>query len=241
MSAIIQDIQIGPVRLIQGDARDVLPELNTVRDLADLVVTDVPYRLTSGGNATQVMGGIMSKDNYDNGGDLMDVVKWSEIGGPLYRVCKPDADAYIMSNDKNLFAAGSGFMGAGWKFHNLLAWNKISGTRNRWYMKNLEYTLYLWKGRAKKINNCGSMQLFTQRSNKVTDHPTEKPVELMKEYILNSSQPKDLVLDPFMGSGSTLMACMATGRRGIGIELEPGHFETAKKRLMKAFCADWAA
>ena len=112
MNAIIQDIQIGPVRLIQGDARDVLLELD---ELADLLVTDVPYKLTSGGNATQVMGGVFSRDNYDNGGDLMDVVKWSEIGGPLYRACKPDADGYVMTNDKNHFAAGLGFMGASMK------------------------------------------------------------------------------------------------------------------------------
>ncbi|MBL4761698.1 MAG: site-specific DNA-methyltransferase, partial [Gammaproteobacteria bacterium] len=147
MTAILRDVTIGDIRLILGDMRDVLPELNVQ---ADLVVTDVPYKLISGGCATQSMGGIFSKENYDNGGNLMDVVRWSEIGGPIFRACKPDADAYIMTNDKNLFAAHGGFVGAGWQFHNLLAWDKVRATRNRWYMKNLDYTLYLWKGRADK-------------------------------------------------------------------------------------------
>ena len=239
---ILRDIQVGPIRLILGDARDVLPALG---EPADLVVTDVPYKLSSGGNAHQSMGGIFSKDNYDNGGDLMDVVRWSEIGGPIYRACKPDVDAYIMTNDKNLFAAHGGFIGAGWKFHNLLAWNKVRATRNRWYMKDLEYTLYLWKGQADKsgINDCGSKQLFTfnNQNAKRTDHPTEKPVELMAHYILNSSNQGDLVLDPFMGSASTLLACLETGRRGVGVEVDEGHFETALKAVKDAYNAGLAA
>ncbi len=228
-----RDITLGNCRLIQGDCRDVLPHLTGV---ADMLFCDVAYELTSGGNAHQSMGGLFATDAYDNDGLLMEVVDWEELGGPFYRACKPDADAYIMANDKNLFRAGVAFEGAGWKFHNLLTWDKIRATRNRWYMKNLEFTIYLWKGKAdaQGINDCGSKQSFPLNAPKVTEHPTEKPVELVQHYIHNSTQAFDTVLDPMMGSGTTMVAAIATGRACIGIEKDPTWFEVAYQRAANA-------
>jgi len=225
--------QIGPVRLYLGDMREVLGLLD---ERADLCVTDPPYKLTSGGNAVQVMGGMFSRAEYDNSGALMDTMPWPEMGGPIFRALKDDADCYVMSNDKNLFAAQAAFAGAGFQFHNLLVWDKVRATRNRWYMKNLEFTLYLWKGKADKrgINDCGSKQSFTLNAKRESGHQTEKPVALMAHYIENSSQPGARVLDPFMGSGTTMVAAVQTGRGGIGIELDEGHFETACARVRRA-------
>lgn len=231
MTGIIHEVTIGTCRLILGDALEVLPGLGSG---ADLVVTDPPYRLTSGGNSGGSMSGMFSAEEYDNSGELMDVVRWSQMGGPIFRACKPNADCYVMANDKNTFAAHAGFVGAGWKFHNLLGWNKGNVTRNRWYMKHIEYTLYLWKGRAKVINSPGSKQIFACPAPFGKIHPTQKPVELMAHYIENSSQPGDLVLEPFAGSGTTLLAALALGRRAIGIEVSVEHFEAAKERLEQA-------
>lgn len=235
-AGIVREVTIGGCRLIQGDMRAVLPAL---RGCADMVMSDVPYLLTSGGNAVQSMSGLFAQDRYDNGGALMDVVPFSEMGGPIYRACKADADVYIMVNDKNLYSALGGFIGAGFGFHNLLVWDKVRATRNRWYMKNLEFTLYFWKGAAKPegINDCGSKQLFTLNAPRVSDHPTEKPVDLMAHYIANSTAPDDLVLDPFMGSGSTLVAAARLGRRAIGIEQDPRWFDVACARVRAAMDA----
>ena len=65
-------------------------------------------------------------------------------------------------------------------------------------------------------------------------HPTEKPIELMKILIENSSFPQGVVLDPFMGTGSTGIACVTTGRNFIGIELDKGYFDIAKQRIEEA-------
>lgn len=62
-------------------------------------------------------------------------------------------------------------------------------------------------------------------------HPTEKPVGLLEDIITSVTRPGDLILDPFAGSGSTLAAAKQTGRRYIGVELDAGHFETARQRL----------
>ncbi len=228
---IERDITIGGCRLIQGDARAVLPEL---RLQADLCVTDVPYKLSSGGSCPGALGGKLSAENYDNSGLLMDVVAWSEIGGPIFRSLKPNADAYVMSDDSNLFAAHSGFIGAGFKFHSLLVWDKIVPNRTRYYMKDSEFTLYLWKGRAVDINNGGSKRVWRGHRPADAVHNTQKPVALMQLYIENSSLPGQLVLDPFMGSGTTLVAAVQAGRGAIGIEKSPKHFETACARVRAA-------
>lgn len=237
---IQREVIIGNVRLILGDMREVLPLLD---EKADLIVTDPPYLLTSGGTKEQSMGGIFAHDKYDNGGALMDVMPWHEMGGPMFRACAENADCYVMSNDKNVFAACHAFIGAGWQFHNLLVWDKIRATRNRWYMKHLEFTLYFWKGAAdpKGINDCGSKQAFQLNAKKRSKHETEKPVGLFAHYILNSSKPGDLVLDPFLGSGTAMIACIETGRRGVGIEKNPVHFDECVRAVSEAFERSLAA
>lgn len=227
-------VQIGAIKLIHGDAQDVLADF---RGYADLLCTDHPYRLTSGGRGTSgdgSMSGMFDAEDYDNSGDLMAMAEWDRSGGPIYRALKPDADGYVMVNDKNLMLAMGAFVGAGFKFHNLLAWDKHSPTPNRWYMKHLEYVLYLWKGKGFPIRNPGSKQLFRADRPGLGFHKTEKPVELMQHYIENSTDPGQIVLDPYMGSGSTLVAAAASHRAGIGIEIDRDHFETACRRVEEA-------
>ena len=238
-AGIHKDIIIGPCRLILGDCLDILPSL---RGVADMLFCDVAYELTSGGNAHQSMGGIFSNDRYSNDGLLMDVPAWEELGAPFFRACKPNADAYIMANDKNVFRAGLAFEGAGWRFHNLLVWDKVRATRNRWYMKNLEFTIYLWKGKSdpKGIHDCGSKQSFTLNAKKETAHPTEKPVALARHYISNSSKPDDVILDPMMGSGSAMVGAVELDRRAIGIEKNPKWFDVAVQRVTAAVVASQA-
>ena len=63
------------------------------------------------------------------------------------------------------------------------------------------------------------------------NHPTEKPIDLMELYITNSSKENDIVLDPFIGSGSTGVACLNTNRKFIGIEIDEHYFNIAKSRI----------
>lgn len=111
-------------------------------------------------------------------------------------------------------------------------------------MKNCEYVLFLRKGKAKWINNIGSSKttheyfiedspVATQINNVIGNklHPTEKPVDLLKLYILNSSNDGDVVLDPFIGSGSVPVACIDTKRNYIGFEIDKNYYDIAKKRI----------
>ncbi|GGA64751.1 DNA-methyltransferase [Pelagibacterium lentulum] len=227
---------IGGCTLYLGDAMEILPSL----DPADLCVSDVPYALTTGGvsKSSKTMSGIFAAHNYANDGQLiMATVPFPEMMAAIYGALKSDADCYVMANDKNVHPLTDAALKAGFQFHNLLAWDKITPTPNRWYMKNLEFTLYLWKGRARTINNPSAKQLIRGGVSKITSHPTEKPVPVMAEYVGNSSQRGDVVLDPFMGSASTGVAAVQLGRNFTGIEIDPTFFDMACERIRAAYKA----
>lgn len=231
---------IGPVTIYCGDMRDVLPGLD-VR--ANLLASDPPYKLVSGGNTTNEMGGIFAKDQYDNSGDLFPIVPWAEMAPLFFAAMADDADAIVMSSDRELQAARAALESVGLGFHRLLIWNKGTVTPNRWFMPCCEFGLYMWKGRARTISNPSAKQLAYVPHRDETKHPTEKPVMLMRDWIENCSAPGDLVLDPFAGSGSTLVAAVLAGRRAVGIELQRRWFDVACARVEAALAsskqADW--
>jgi site-specific DNA-methyltransferase (adenine-specific) len=138
-----------------------------------------------------------------------------------------------MVNTLNFFNLMKVCLDCGFKLHNILVWEKNNVTPNRWYMKNCEYTLYLYKGKATSINNKGSKTVhkFALCGDKI--HPTEKPVELMQFYIENSSKQNDIVLDCFSGSGTTAVACHNLKRRFICIEKDPDYYKASVERLEK--------
>ncbi|MBO5080374.1 MAG: site-specific DNA-methyltransferase [Bacteroidaceae bacterium] len=152
----------------------------------------------------------------------------------LYRVLKENTHAYVMTNFLNLEEMMMEAKKAGFLIHNLLIWEKNNVTPSRWYMKNAEYTLFIRKGKSKPINNLGSKTVH-QFDNIIGSktHPTEKPVDLMKLYVGNSSELGQVVLDPFMGTGSTGIACKELGRRFIGIEKDKSYFDVARMRLQE--------
>lgn len=124
---------------------------------------------------------------------------------------------------------------------NLLSWHKtnpVPACGNK-YLTDTEFILFF---RQKGVRVYGSFE--TKRTWYATplnvcekhkyNHPTVKPVNIIKNLILNSSQQGGLVLDPFMGSGTTGVACVNTNRNFIGMELDEKYFETAKQRIEKA-------
>ena len=79
------------------------------------------------------------------------------------------------------------------------------------------------------------MSGLTPKSEKsFGNHPTQKPIAVMTELLMRHSNPGDVVLDPFMGSGSTGVACVNTNRDFIGIELDETYFEIAENRIIEA-------
>jgi len=211
----------------------------------DLVVTDPPYKIVQGGCSNKAVtinacGGILNKHNGNNielvkKGKIFNhnEIQFNEWLPEIYRVLKDNSHCYIMINGRNLAELQMEAEKVGFRFHNIIAWDKGNATPNKWYMQRLEFILFLFKGEAKNINNMGTTTLLQvpniKRGTKL--HPTEKPTDLMKILIENSSKKNDIVLEPFAGCGSTLLACKETGRNFIGFELDKHYFDIATKRI----------
>lgn len=223
------------VTLYLGDCREILPTLKPVRCL----VTDPPYRVTSGGFGDLEGGfGGWIKDSYDNKGAIVECdLDWSDWLNLVPAALSESAHAYIFSNDRNLNVARAAAEAAGLQFHRLLIWDKRAALPNRWYQQTCEFVLFMRKGKAIMINNPSSKSLHSIFQRDETPHPTEKPVSLCRLYIENSSGIGDVVLDPFMGSGTTGVAAVQAGRGFVGIELTTQWFDVACRRIAAAACA----
>lgn len=162
----------------------------------------------------------------------------------FYKILKETGHCYIMTNHKNL----THFLkvidewrdeeiGGGFHFIKSLIWDKGNKIMGQFYMNQFEYILFLRKGAGVKINNCGTSDILSVANKKTKDengkniHDTEKPVDLCKILIENSSNENDTVIDPFMGVGACGVAAKQLNRKFIGIELDDTYFEIAKKRI----------
>ena len=217
---------------------DVIDELSVISDnYFDMAVIDPPYLMnkTTGGISKT---GFVDKwqgnlKGADKKASIQNDIKFEEWLPEVYRVMKENSHCYIWTNDKNLADLQRASEKVGFRLHNILIWKKNNCTPNRWYMKNCEFILFLYKGKAKPIKNMGSSQFFEHKNKNGKDkfHPTEKPVDLIKELIVNSSDEGDLVLDCFMGSGSTGVACIETNRKFYGVEIDKKYYNIAIERL----------
>ena len=219
-------------KLFHGDCLEVMKDIPD--GSVDLIVTDPPYKTTSRGSSGGT-GGIL-KEEINKRGKVFkhNDIEFNEWLPELYRVLKDTGHAYIMSNNKNLKNMLMEIENVGFNIYKTLIWAKNSPITNMYYMDSHEYIIFCRKGKAKKINNCGTKSVLNVDNPRNKVHPTEKPVELMEVLITNSSQEGDLVLDTFMGSGTTGVSCLNTNRNFIGIELDETYFNIAKERIEKA-------
>lgn len=231
MSYLRKEI-IGDCTLYQGDCRDILPTLAP----CDVGLTDPPYRVTSGGFGDLEGGfGGWIKDSYDNKGAIVDCdIDWSEWLNLMPAALAADAHLYVFSNDRNLPIAWAAAEGAGFKFHTLLIWDKRAALPKRWYQQTCEFVWFGRQGKAFMIADPSSKALQSIFQRDESDHPTEKPVGLCQLYIENSTARGGTVLDPFMGSGTTGVAAVRSGRKFVGIELTERWFDVACERIAKA-------
>jgi len=231
---------------------DILFEINSIYNMdclegmrliddksIDLIVTDPPYKVTARGNAGN-SGGMMQK-KLSMKGKIFEYndIKPIDYIPEFYRVLKDSSHCYIMTNHVNLQEILNTATNCGFKFIKSLIWNKGNKIMGQYYMSQFEYILFFRKGKGKKINNCGTSDILDIPNKKLKDekgnnlHDTEKPVELMKILVENSSQEKEIVLDPFIGIGTTAIACINTNRNYIGFELNKEYYEIAKNRINK--------
>jgi DNA modification methylase len=223
---------LGDHRLICGDSTKAETyEALLAGDGVDMVFTDPPYNVNYANTPKDKMRGKNRAIMNDNLGEgfyqfLLDAFT------PMVRSSR--GAIYIAMSSSELDTLQAAFRKAGGKWSTFIIWAKNTFTLGRAdYQRQYEPILYGWKDGAKHYW-CGARdqgdvwQIAKPRANDL--HPTMKPVELVERAINNSSRPGETVMDPFGGSGTTLIAAERTGRQARLIELDPKYVDVIVRR-----------
>lgn len=203
----------------------------------DLIATDPPYPVMARGSSGNAGGMLQKQINRDGKVFEFNDINVSEYAPEFFRVLKDGSHLYVMTNHINLIEMLNTFTKVGFHFIKSLIWDKGNKIMGQFYMSQFEYILFFRKGFGKKINNCGTSDILSIPNDKTKApdgsnyHDTEKPVELFKILIENSTQKGEVVMDPFMGIGACGVACKQICRSFIGCEIDKKYFDVAKNRI----------
>lgn len=228
---------MGEHRLLCGDSTSEADMKKLMAgELADMVFTDPPYNVNYGDTAKDKL---RSKGGAKAGRKIMNDNLGDDFEAFLTAACKNMLDhtkgaLYICMSSSELDTLQSAFRNAGGKWSTFIIWAKNTFTLGRSdYQRQYEPILYGWKDGNDRYW-CGARDQgdvwFYNKPQKNDLHPTMKPVDLVVRGIKNSSKTLDIVLDPFGGSGSTLIAAEHTGRQARLIELDPKYVDVIVRR-----------
>lgn len=227
---------IGDATLYLGDCREILPTL----DLVDHVFSDPPYEAVM-----QSLHASVKLRRLDGGPQrqALDFDDISELREPFLDEVARLNRGWLLAfcNVEGVAAWKAAILARDLKFKTTCIWNKPDATpklNGQGPALSYECITTTWCGNGHaKWNGGGKRGVFTHCTNnpdRVGGHPTEKPVSLMSELVGLFSNAGQVVLDPFMGSGTTGVACSRLGRSFIGVELNPTYFDLACRRLEAA-------
>lgn len=227
---------VKPNNIYLGDCLDIMPQIED--ESIDLIVTDPPYKLTSFGSPGTMSGYWTNKLTMQGkifSNNDIDIEKYLP---EFYRILKANAHCYIMCNNSNLPHFFEVINKSNFRFIKLLVWDKHTKICGRYYMGQVEHIFLLRKGKDKPINDCGCSDLlsfsnFKREKDKDGNnlHDSIKPIPLMQCLIENSSQQGDIIFDPFIGSGTTALACIRSNRHYVGCEIDKHYYDVAINRI----------
>lgn len=221
---------LGRHRVICGDATKLETFKTLLEDTkVNLVVTDPPYNVNYEGSAGKIKNDNMEDDKF------YQFLFNSFVN--MEQAMADDASIYVFHADTEGLNFRKAFQDAGFYLSGCCIWKKPSLVLGRSpYQWQHEPCLYGWKKKGKHKWYAGRKETSVwefEKPKKNADHPTMKPIALLAYPIKNSSMTNSLVLDPFAGSGSTLIACEQTGRICYAIELDEKYCDVIVKRYIE--------
>jgi len=234
------------MKLNQIKNMDCMEYLKTLPDKSvDLVVTDPPYNVSQKSNIKYKDFNVVKNFGaWDFGFDPEPVL------AELKRVLKPNGQMFVFCSTAQISQYMAIFQ-KGWFFRNLLVWYKTNPapriSKTNFVFAN-EYILYAINENVRPsdatFNFLGHKEMHNtmitsalqgkerlKNSEGKSAHPTQKPLSILKKLILIGSNEGDVVLDPFMGVGSTAVACKELGRKWLGCELDEKYWKEGEKRV----------
>lgn len=215
--------------LMHGDCLELMSEIED--GSVDLVLTDPPYGMSFQSNR-RVTRDKFAKIANDESLEWLDA-----FFAKCDRVMRADTAIYTFCSWHHIDVFKRAFERR-FTLKNILVWNKNnhgSGDLTGAYAPRHEFVLFGHKGRSllreKRVPDVFD---FPKIPSAKLVHPTEKNVDMLEVFVRNSSDADGVVLDPFMGSGTTGVAALQAGRRFIGIEMDAGYFDIAEARIMAA-------
>ena len=228
------------MRLNYIDNVDCLEGLKEVPDNSvDAVITDPPYFLSMGHAGSKENAFNTNSDQVNSNRTFQDL----SIAKPFYRqlfqefrrVLKPGGSFYFFTDWRG-YAFYFPIMADELPVRNMIVWDKISGPGSYY---TFAHELVIYGTDAPKLlhkggTNVWRMKAFSSgaaKTNGTKVHPTQKPVEIIEKMILDSTEPGGVILDTFMGSGTTAVAALRTGRNFVGFEQNERYHAMAMQRI----------
>jgi site-specific DNA-methyltransferase (adenine-specific) len=226
---------IGDCTLYLGDCLEIMPHLDQV----DHVISDPPYE----DELHKAIGRIRRNDGREMIADLgFDGVNSSRADIVKAVVEKSKGWAILFTLAEGVRAWRDELQACGAKYDTCIAWVKPDSTprmNGQGAARGFECAVTAWCAKGYRSWNAGGKRgIYTHLTNqKDRDgrHPTEKPIPLMRELLQDFTNPFQTILDPFMGSGTTGVACARMGRSFVGIEMDEKHFAVSCERIEKAY------
>jgi site-specific DNA-methyltransferase (adenine-specific) len=238
------------LRLYQGDALELLRQAKS--EMFDLIFADPPYFLSNNGITCQA-GKMVSvnKGIWDKATTFAEIHKFNlEWLEQCQRLLKPNGTIWVTGTSHNIYSVGYALQTLGYKILNDIAWYKVNPPPNlscRYFTHATETILWARRNpKARHVFNYEEMKRENRNKQmqslwhilpprphekRYGKHPTQKPEALLDRIIRASSNPHDIVLDPFCGSATTGVVSARLGRRFVGFELEDNYLELAIKRI----------
>jgi site-specific DNA-methyltransferase (adenine-specific) len=199
----------------------------------DLLVTDPPYESLEKHRAVGTTTRLKhSKASSNDWFSIFPNARFPELFAEVYRVLRRNTHFYLYCDPETMFIAKRDAELAGFKFWKPLIWDKVTIGMGYHYRARYECILFFEKGK-RKLHDLGVADILTAKRI-IGGYPAEKPSSVSEILIRQSSEPGQLVVDPFMGSGSVGVAAVRQGRIFAGNDLCAEAVEISRRRLLEA-------
>ncbi|HEX2733512.1 MAG TPA: site-specific DNA-methyltransferase [Polyangiaceae bacterium] len=200
-------------------------------DSVDLLITDPPYESLEKHRAVGTTTRLKhSKSSSNDWFQIFPNSRFGELFREAYRVLKRDTHFYLFCDAETLFVAQPAAIEAGFKFWKPLVWDKRKIGMGYHYRARYEFILFFEKGK-RRLNDLAVPDVI-EAARVRGGYPTEKPVAVSSVLVRQSTRPGDLVVDPFMGSGSVGVAALEQARRFAGNDISAKALQLSRTRLL---------